>query len=275
MTDAAPLTIFAHDPAGTAWLRSGGGVHVVRRVDARLLDSTSAFIVMTLASRLPDVAQFVTNTNHRHRLRGLLVHLDNPTMDTWLPQMLDRASLRTVRNCLPHKGEVIPRRVVEAWRAGAQNVLLADVSVSADTVFAMTCGFERLEIPFSAIPALARLSAHQRQCFAIAADGNYVYWPDGDVHLDVDAFKVAGDPRVRDKAMLERAKHISDFGAGVRAVRTRRQVRMSEVDGVSERQLRRIETGEFFPRVATLQALAQAHHLDLTTYLSEVAAAHT
>ena len=271
MNTTAEVTVFAQDAASTAWLRSGGHVHVVRRMDAELLRTAGSFLVLALASRLPEIAEFVTTANHRHRLKGLLVLLDNAAMATWLPQMLDRANLRTLRNCLSHHGAVLPRRVVEAWRVGAQDDLLADVTVSNETLFALTCAMDRIEVPMASIPALKRLSPAQRQHFEVAADGNYVYWPDGDVHLDVDALRVVVDPGHRATAMVEHARHLLDLGQRVRAVRVAHGVRKASVNGVSDRQLRRIESGEFFPRVETLTKLAEAHGLGLSDYLNEIA----
>lgn len=271
MSTTAALTVFAQDAASTTWLRSGGPVHVVRRMDDDLQRTAGSFLVLALASRLPEIAEFITAANHRHRLKGLLVLLDNAAMAAWLPQMLDRANLRTLRNCLSHNGAVVPRRVVEAWRAGAQDDLLADVTATNETLFALTCAMDRLEVPMASIPALKRLSPAQRQHFEVAADGNYVYWPDGDVHLDVDAIRLVVDPGYRATALVARAKHLLDFGQRVRAVRMTHGVAPAGVHGVSDRQLRRIESGEFFPRVETLTKLAEAHGLGLSDYLHEIA----
>lgn len=269
MSHVSEVTVIAQDPTSSGWLRPSGTVHVARRALPHLAEKGHNFLVLTLASELSEVAEFVSIANKRHQLKGLLVHLD---MDaTWIPQILDRANLRALRNCLVHSEAGIPQRVVEAWRCGAQDDLLAAVTVTDKNLLALTCALERLEVPIDAITPLKKLNKAQRNNFQVAPDGNYVYWPDADVHLDLDALRVAVDPKYRAQADLVRTKHLEDLGGRVRRVREAHALRKSEVAGVSDRQLRRIEAGEFLPRVDTLEKLAAAHGLHVTDYLNELA----
>jgi len=271
VNQATDITVFSRDPGSASWLRAGGTVHVARRAQPDLADKGSAFLVLATASGLSAVSDFVSQANRLHRLRGLLVHMD---MDAnWLTQMLDRADLRTLRNCLVHSGSDVPQRVVEAWRCGAQNELIADITVTEKAVFALTCAFERLEVPIDSLVPLKKLSPEQRRDFQVAADGNYVYWPSADVHLDVDALRVAVNPDHRHKADLERIKRLADFGSRVRLVRKKHGLGRAALAGVPERSLRRIETGEVLPRAETLAKLAKSHGLTVVEYLNEVAEA--
>lgn len=271
MSHAADITVFSRDPDAGSWLQGGGSVRVTRRAEPDLVQKGPAFLVLARASGLMSVADFVSKANHDHRLRGLLVNLD---MDAaWITQMLDRAGLRTLRNCLLHTGPAVPQRVVEAWRCGAQDELIADVAVTDTTVFVMTCAFQRLEVDVAAVPALKLLTSVQLRDFQVAPDGNYVYWPAADVHLDADAFRVAADPGYRENARIEQMKRLADFGSRVRQLRKKQGLAASQVPGVSERQMRRIELGEFFPRVDTLSKLAAAHQLELDRYLAVLAEA--
>lgn len=43
--------------------------------------------------------------------------------------------------------------------------------------------------------------------------------------------------------------------------------------GVSERQIRRLELGDTFPQIKTVEKLASAHGLSVTDYLKELATA--
>jgi transcriptional regulator with XRE-family HTH domain len=69
---------------------------------------------------------------------------------------------------------------------------------------------------------------------------------------------------------LDRTTRDARFGAAIASVRKRHRLNQSEIPGVSERQIRRIEQGSR-PRVRTLEIMAKAHGLSLDAYLSEVA----
>lgn len=131
---------------------------------------------------------------------------------------------------------------------------------------------ERLEVPFDKVPALTGLSPDERRKFEITEDGSYLHWPDHDIDLDFEALKYAIDPDARRRAREARTRHDERFGRGVAVVRRDHGLRQSDVEGVSARQMRRIEAGAF-PRIATLEKIAAAHDLGLAAYLDAVATA--
>ena len=98
-------------------------------------------------------------------------------------------------------------------------------------------------------------------------------WPGADVHLDLEAVRIALDPNARDRALRRRIVHDRRFGLAVAKLREAKRLRQSDVSGVSARQLRRIEAGEFMPRVDTLKKMAAAHRMKLPEYLDAVAQA--
>ncbi len=129
---------------------------------------------------------------------------------------------------------------------------------------------DQLEVPFAAVPALASLPDEAREHFTVADDGSTLHWPEGDIHLDLDALRLAVDPEAREQARRERLRSDERFGRAVAALRARRGLRQSDIEGLSARQVRRIEAGAL-PRTATLEKLAAAHGVDLDTYLADVA----
>ena len=124
---------------------------------------------------------------------------------------------------------------------------------------------------FADVPALARLPVDERAGFEIADDVSYLHWPASDVHLDLDALRVAVDPKARDAPRVDRLRRDERFGKAVARVRERAGLRQEDIPGVSARQVRRIEAGAF-PRAATLEKLAEAHGMGVKGYLDLVAA---
>ncbi len=78
------------------------------------------------------------------------------------------------------------------------------------------------------------------------------------------------DRVLRDQRAAQRAKHDVNFGKAIATLRKEQGLRQSDIAGLSERQLRRIERGAR-AGVSALRSLAAAHDLDLNGYLNVVA----
>jgi hypothetical protein len=266
---AERLAVVVEDPGSWRWLRSSRRVAVLRGAQPGVAQRASNLLVLARASRLDRVAELVREARARHRLRGLLVRTD--TGSRWAQQMLDRAGLRTSRRLLLHEGDVVPRRVLDAWRMGAQDALIADAMALGDRLLVLSCALERIEVPVDRIGALRSIGRVALGRFRIASDGAYLHWPEPDVHLDLEALRLAVDPGLRDGLIADRVRHGRRFGRAVAALRARRGIRQVDVAGLSTRQLRRIESGEVVPRVTTLGKLAIAHGMELAEYVDALA----
>jgi hypothetical protein len=218
--------------------------------------------------RLPHVSDLVSRVNRRNQLKALFV-LDDAD-PRWLPQMLDRANLRALRNLVVHSDLEVPRRILNAWAHDAQDKLIARAMVASDRLFVTSCLPETLEIGFDDLRSLQQIRAADRPAFQIAIDGSYIHWPSADIHLDLDAIRSALDPEYRDRRAAARVAHDERYGAAIAAFRTERGLRQADIPGLSERQVRRIEKGER-PTVGALWSLARAHKLNLNEYLSKLA----
>ncbi|MBM4320319.1 MAG: hypothetical protein FJ125_10240 [Deltaproteobacteria bacterium] len=88
-----------------------------------------------------------------------------------------------------------------------------------------------------------------------------------DIHLDIEALRVATDARASEQAQADRLRHARGLGRAIAVLRERAQLRQEDIPGLSSRQLRRLERCEFVPRMATLEKLAAAHGMSLAGYL--------
>jgi len=226
-------------------------------------------IVLVAASKLPAVGEFVREANRRHHLKALLVQADLD--ERWIGQLLDRARVRTLRNLLVHKGDQQPRRILEAWRTGVQSKLIADAIALPDRLLVISCALERLEVPYSSLTTLDLMPAPDRARLDIDPDGSYLYWPRADVHLDLDSLRFAIDDGAREKAQLETLRKNEHLGAAICHLRHSTDIAIGAIDGVTDRQMRRIEGGHSVPRSATLKRLAHAHGMSLHNYLNALA----
>ena len=267
MTRAYEMTVFSNDKECTEAIPRTKSVKILVKPSQASARAGNIF-VLTTATKLVEVAEFVRRANECHRLRALFIHSDvDPKL---LPQMLDRAKLRVLRNTLVHAGPELPRRVMQAWQHGMQHELIALADRIGDRLLVVTCAFETLEAAFDDVAALRGIAVSERSRFEVSSEGSYIHWPAGDVHVDIDSLRYATNPDWRKRQDLLRLRDDKRFGAAIVRLRKKRGLKQTDIDGVSERQLRRIESGDS-ATVNTLECLARSHGLSLKEYLNSIA----
>ncbi|MDQ3604863.1 MAG: DUF2442 domain-containing protein [Gemmatimonadota bacterium] len=96
--------------------------------------------------------------------------------------------------------------------------------------------------PIRRIPSLERLPAEEWPRFEIDEDGSFLHWTEHDLHLGVSQLLQAVDPAYL--ADIETTRYSKDYtGAAVAEMRESCSLRQSDIPGLSERQVRRIERG--------------------------------
>jgi len=244
---------------------SAASFRVVKRPRA---SSVRNLFVFCSAIQLPEVSRLVSVVNRRNQLMAVFLRQDADSV--WLPQLLNRANLRAIRNLLVFSDIELPKRVLAAWQHGAEKDLIARAMVAGDHLFVTSCVPDTMEIGFEEIPALRLIPIRNRPDFDLSSDGSYIHWPSKDVHLSMDAIRCAIDPAYREQRAAAQMTRLNNWGVAVSAFRKRRGLRQCDVPGLSERQVRRIERGEQ-ATLSALKKLAAAHGMELEEYLSAVA----
>ncbi|HEX6042762.1 helix-turn-helix transcriptional regulator [Longimicrobium sp.] len=257
------------NPAGLLPLEpSSSRIHLLSDCDLPEAAAARKLFVFTPASRLGDLAPCISEASRHNRLQALLVRTDVEA--EWVPFMLRRAGLRTLRNLLVHSDAGLPGRMLRAWALGVQRDAIAAATTWDDRLLVVTCAFEEFEISFGTYPALGRIPAAERPRFQVEDDGMFLEWPRARVHLTVEDLRLATDPALRARAQARRRVHDQGFGAAVRALRESRGIAQARVAGLSARHLRRIENG-YVPGDEAIEALAAAHGMGPDAYLDAVA----
>lgn len=273
MSTAAEFTVVMADPGYKGQPPKGPRTSIIPLTRAKALDfrrTRTNYFVFTSATELEPVAGLVHQANSSHRLRALFVRAD---VDCgWFLPMFERANLRTLRNTIVHTGPAIPDRVLSAWQIGAQNSLIADATVADDRLLVRSCALESFEIAFDAIPALSTIPRDERSRFDVDSDGSFLHWPAGDVHVGLDMIRSAIDPQFRDSIRAARLSSDLRFGEAVKAIRLAHGLRQKDIDGVSAKQIARIESGSGAPRYETLAKIAAAHGVSISDYLEHISA---
>lgn len=268
MADATKMMVWAHDEEGRDVISHFPSVRI-RKPRLEAARKKNVFVLTTLTG-LANVTDIVRDANQHHRLKALLIREDTDTK--LLPQLMDRANVRTLRNTLVHSGHEVPRRILTAWQQSAQDELIAAAYVVADRLIVISCALAVLEVPFHATAALRRIPKDKRTTFEISSEGSYIHWPKSDVHLDLEAFRIAIDPEYREQRKTEALKYHRQFGQAVAKVRKAYGLRQTDIRGLSARQVRRIEQGDR-PTSRAIEALAESYGLSSKQYLDAIAEA--
>lgn len=242
-------------------------IHLLGDCDLSQAAAARKLFVFTPATRLGDLAPCISEASRHNRLQALLVRTD--VEPEWVPLMIRRAGLRTLRNLIVHHEAGLPARMLRAWALGVQRDSIAAATTWDNRLLVVTCAFDEFEIGFDAYPALRGIPAAERARFEIEQDGMFLYWPGAKVHLTADDLRLATNPDLRARAEVRRVTHDRAFGAAVRALRESLGITQARVEGLSARHLRRIENG-YVPGDEAIVALAAAHGMDPDAYLERV-----
>jgi hypothetical protein len=263
-----PLTVLLYGGGSKGVIPDKSFFRVLRKPDQQSAGKARNVFVLVPATELPHVSRFVSTVNRRNQLKALLVSEDVDASS--IPQMFVRAHLKMLRNTIVHSGETIPRRLLAAWAHNAQDQLIAKATVSADRLFVLSCALKQFEVAFDEMPALKRIPKEEQSQFSVDEDGSYIHWPGSDTHIDLDAIRAAKDPKARARAVASKARHDERYGSAIAKLRIAAGLKQSDIEGLSDRQVRRIENGEGTSSEA-LEYLAAAHRMSLDDYLRAVA----
>ena len=152
-----------------------------------------------------------------------------------------------------------PQPIVDAWVENEKLVLLSPT-------------FDRLAVPLEKLSKLIGGNEEEVRAFDIDDDGRFLHWPHADVHLGWEQFLQLVDPAAALAAKQRSEEFNRRYGAAIRSVRDDSGLKQADIEGVTERHLRRVEHGDQAASKATLEALAKAHGIAVDEYLKQLAA---
>jgi hypothetical protein len=163
------------------------------------------------------------------------------------------------------------RRLIHARRIDATDQLIASASTENGTLIVWSCEPKRYEIPISEIPALGPLRAEALKKLEVSSSGSRIHWEDGDVDINLDTIRAIVDPVVRQAHEAEARQEAAEYSSAIRQLRLEKGLKQSDFEGLTARQVRRLEAGDTVPHIGTLRKLAAAHQMAVQDYLNELA----
>lgn len=162
------------------------------------------------------------------------------------------------------------RRLAVAGLRGEPFLGIVDAYVLGDALHVVTGDLEFRSFPLARLPSVSALPRGEWSGFEIDPDGSYLHWPARDIHLGTSQILQALDPMYLADVEIER--HSRDgTGAALRSLREEVGLRQTDIAGLGERQVRRIEDGISRLRLAAAEKLAAAFGLPLGAMLDEIA----
>ena len=148
---------------------------------------------------------------------------------------------------------------------------IADAWVEGETLFVLSPGFDRLRVPLNDLYRVVGATIDNIKAFEIDEDGSYLYWPHANVHLGWEQLQGILDATTLLSARPRSAAFNQQYGRAIRTLREEHGLKQSEIVGIADRHLRRIEHGQTAATRSVLASLTQAHGMDLPRSLAELA----
>jgi hypothetical protein len=156
-------------------------------------------------------------------------------------------------------------------REALQEPYVASASIEDDKLVVWNCEPRRFEVAVAEIPVLAKLDAATLAKFELSASGGRLRWPDADVDIHLDTIREHADPEVRRQHEARARQEATRYSNAIRHLREERGLKQSDIPGLTDRQVRRLEEGGTVPQIETLRRLAAAHGMAVDDYLRELA----
>ncbi len=152
---------------------------------------------------------------------------------------------------------------------------IADAYLLRRTLHLLHGDFSFRSFPVDQIPTLSDMDTEELGRFELDEDGSFLYWPAADLHLGASQLLQAVDPSFLADVEVRRYPASAAMGAFIAELREHRGLRQRDIEGLSERHVRRIEQGIARITGDSAAKLAGAFGMELDEFLFQIANAVT
>src|SRR6266446_8153121 len=153
------------------------------------------------------------------------------------------------------------RRIASSTESDDSNGRILDAKVENEILHVISTSFERLDVPVAKIREFTDANLSEIQKFEIDEDGSFIYWPEHGLHLGWKQLQQLVNPEAALKAFQRSDEFNQRYGRAVQELREKVGLKRSDISGLSEKQLRRIESGECRLTSNAIEVLSRAHDL--------------
>ncbi len=163
----------------------------------------------------------------------------------------------------------VVKRLVIALNRPAPWEGILDAYVLEDALVVVLGDLSAREFPINRLPQVRRFASRLVGRFVIDSSGSYLYWPDHDVHMGPSQMVQAVDPMYLSEVEIRRYD-MANVSHALLEMRTDRQLKQTEIRGLSERHVRRLEKEETRLTVDAASKFAAAFGQTLSGFLDEL-----
>lgn len=246
---------------------------------SNLLKIKSPFIIFAGVKSILEVKEQLDNLKKikRDLFKGLVLEVEPAlylTSGSYLRQDLPKS---IVDKFFEVSDKEVSQRILNAWRMGAQESLIADFKIDhSGDIFIRSCDFNIYSCDKHLLKVLDDLNDDELHNYILDKDGSYVYWPSHDIHLDLDNFKYLLDEKYKNKIIKQNLKYFKDLGPKLEKLRKIQGKTQKDFPGISDRQIRRYENPTevgHIPSYKSLEIIAKIYGMsfeELMTTLSDL-----
>jgi DNA-binding transcriptional regulator YiaG len=205
----------------------------------------------------------------KDRVHLLLVHKQEDDSNFMIKEFAINISQKILNRTLTFSSKEYLSRIVGAWGSGAEHKLISDAYLVDDKLVVTDCASVRYEIDSKYLPEI-KVDGKPSSNFEIHSDGSYLYWVDFDFHINIDGLRSRFDDKFRVEQAMKYLHLNKRFGDNIKALRESHSLKQTDFGKISDRQIRRIESGDSFPSYNTLKTMSDVHGLGITEYLRMV-----
>ena len=240
---------------------------VARQLSAAVCSGSAPSLIVARASELIDSHRFSLPNWVDAETRYLVV-LDVP------PQ----AALRLASTLRLHKPDqrlqvcrdpLVVKRLVIALRRTAPWEGILDAYVLGESLVVVLGDMSVREFPIGGLPRVGSSEPEVFGRFEIDSAGSYLYWPDRDVHMGPSQMLQAVDPMYLSEVEIRRYE-MENVSQALLDMRNDRQMKQTEIPGLSDRHVRRLEKEGMRLTVEAATKFAKAFGLTLSGFLDEL-----
>ena len=267
MSDARPFSRIAFFGMVEDCLPDDGFRALARQLSAAGRAGPSPSLVVALASELLG----------RDRLK-LPGWVDTDTRYLVVLDVPEQAVLRLASRLRLHKPDrrlqvcrnpsVVKRLVIALKRPAAWEGIL-DAYVLENSLVVVLGDMSVWKFPVGRLPKVRRFEPAAVRGFVIDSAGSCLHWPDEDVHMGASQMLQAVDPVHLAEVEIRRYE-MENVSQALREMRHDRQLKQTQIPGLSERHVRRLEKEEIRLTVDAASKFARALGLTLSEFMDEL-----
>ncbi|MXW19054.1 MAG: DUF2442 domain-containing protein [Gemmatimonadetes bacterium] len=161
------------------------------------------------------------------------------------------------------------KRLVIALRRSAPWEGILDAYLLEESLVVVLGDMSVREFPIGRLPRVRRFEPTVVSRFVVDSAGSYLYWPDRDVHMGPSQMLQAVDPMFLSDVEIRRYE-MENVSQALLDMRSDRQLKQSDIPGLSERHVRRLEKENVRLTVEAATRFASAFDMTLSEFLDEL-----